>query len=127
MARSFIYGIERGRLPVPLLFGIYTRRNGRVRYPCWHRVVTAWALCSDVSQRTPSTPGGRLPWCSVTRLTARIVAENERVSRRWRARTLPHLPACVAFTIRAWSQRTMRCAFCHLMACQSTALREIAP
>ena len=27
-------GLERGRVPVPLLFGIYTLRNGRVRYPC---------------------------------------------------------------------------------------------
>src|SRR4029453_11356858 len=99
MARAFIHGIERGGLPVPVLFGIYTLRTGRVRYPCWHRVVTAWALCSGVSQMTPSTPGVHVPRFSVTRLTARILAENEWVSRRCRARTCPHLPACVAFTI----------------------------
>ena len=32
--------------------------------------VTAWAFFSGVSQMTPSTPGVRLPWFSVTRLTA---------------------------------------------------------
>src|SRR5205823_6702062 len=93
---SVLHTRERGRMPVPVLFGIDTLRNGSVRYPCWRRVVTAWAVCSGVSQMTPSTPGVRLPWLSVTRFTARSLAENEWVSRRWRARTFPHLPACVA-------------------------------
>jgi hypothetical protein len=37
------------------------------------------------------------------------------------------IPACVAFTIRAWSRRTIVWAFCQVMACQSTAMWETAP
>ena len=52
------------------------------------------------------TPGVFLPWFSVTRLTANAFPLKEWVSRRCKAFTLPHLPSCVAFTIRAWSRRT---------------------
>jgi hypothetical protein len=40
--------------------------------------------------------------------STRARPENERVSRCWRALTFPHLPSCVAFTIRTWSRRTFR-------------------
>ena len=47
-----------------------------------------------------------MPWFSVTRLTASALPLNEWVSRCCKALTLPHLPSCVAFTIRAWRRRT---------------------
>ena len=61
----------------------------------------AVAFCAGVSQVTLSTPGVRFPWFSVTRRTANVFALNEWVSRCWRARTFPHRPSCIAFTIRA--------------------------
>ena len=53
-----------------------------------------------------STPGVFLPLFSVTLLTANVLPLNEWVSRCWRAFTFPHLPSCVAFTIRACSLLT---------------------
>jgi len=72
-----------------------------------------------VFQVTLSTPGVFLPWFSVTRLTARALPLNEWVKRRGLALTLPHLFSCVAFTILAWSRRTVWLTFCQSMACQS--------
>src|SRR5262249_7587614 len=52
---------------------------------------------------------------------------NEWVSRCCRARTLPHRPACVACTIRAWSRRTSRSTCRQGMVCQSVGLWGAAP
>jgi hypothetical protein len=49
-----------------------------------------------------------VPDFSVTRLTAIALPLNERVSKRCKDLTLRHLHAFVAFTIRAWSRRTLR-------------------
>src|SRR5438552_9509097 len=51
----------------------------------------------------------------------------EWVSRRCRARTLPHLFAFVACTIRTWSRRTLRWMACQSMAYHSAASLETAP
>jgi len=53
----------------------------------------AVVFCSGVFQISPSTPGVRLPVFSVTRLTARALPLNERVSKCCKAFTFPHLPA----------------------------------
>ncbi len=87
----------------------------------------ACAFFSGVSQMFLSTPGVFLPWFSVTRLTARALPLNEWVSRRCRALTLPHLPCCVALTIRAWSRRTLRWTADQSMVAQLTSLWEAAP
>src|SRR5215510_6595270 len=87
----------------------------------------AAAFCFGRSQVMPSTPGVRLPRFSVTRRTAKALPLNEWVSRCCRALTLPHLPACVAFTIRAWSRRTVCLTRCQSMACHSTVSWEAAP
>ena len=63
----------------------------------------ARACFSGVFQSCPSPPGVFLPSLFVTRCTARALPLNEWVRRCCRARTLPHRPACTAFTIRAWS------------------------
>src|SRR3954449_8099301 len=52
---------------------------------------------------------------------------NECVSRWTRALTLFHLPSATAFTIRAWSRRTVRQTFFHSMECQSGARSGAAP
>src|SRR6266699_6743232 len=87
----------------------------------------AFAFFSGVSQVTLSTPGVFLPWFSVTRLTARALPLNEWVSKRWRAFTFPHLPSCVALTIRAWSRRTLRWTACQSMSCQPWTIWKAAP
>src|SRR5438128_6997427 len=40
-------------------------------------------------------------------------------SKRCSAFTLPHLPSCVAFTMRVWSRFTFRLAWYQSMACQA--------
>src|SRR3989449_10240281 len=75
----------------------------------------------------PSTPGVCLPSFSVPRLTARALPLNEWVRRCCKARTLPHLPACTAFTIRAWRRRTVRCTAYQLMVCHATVAWESVP
>src|SRR5437867_11822719 len=87
----------------------------------------AVAFFWGVSQITWSTPGVAPPLFSVTRLTARALPLNEWVSRRCKALTLPHLPCCVALTIRAWSRRTLRWMADQSMVCQFTSLWEAAP
>src|SRR5437879_2429324 len=87
----------------------------------------AVAFLRGVSHITLSTPGVRLPWFSVTRLTARALPLNEWVSNRCKALTLPHLPALVACTIRAWSRLTFRWALAQSMLCQFTEVRGAAP
>src|SRR3954449_10241699 len=52
---------------------------------------------------------------------------NECVSRWTRALTLFHLPSATAFTIRAWSRRTVRQTFSHSMECQSGVPPGAAP
>src|SRR4051812_37254014 len=52
---------------------------------------------------------------------------NERVSRETRALTLFHLPSATAFTIRAWSRRTVRQTFLQSMECQSGVRSGAAP
>src|ERR1700692_2369749 len=79
---------------------------------------------SGVSQISLSTPGVFLPLVSVTRRTARTLPLYEWVSRRCRARTLPHLLAFVACTIRTWSRRTLRLMARQSMAYHSAASRE---
>jgi len=68
-----------------------------------------------------------LPSFSVTRLTARALPLNEWVRRGCKARTLPPLSACIAFTIRAWSRRTVRCTAYQSMVCHATVEWESAP
>ena len=63
---------------------------------------------SGESHNSRSTPAVRLPWFSVTRLTADALAENERVSIRCKAFTLRHLRPCVAFAIRICIPLTFR-------------------
>jgi hypothetical protein len=84
-------------------------------------------IFAGVSHVMRSTPEVRLPWFSVTRFTAKALAENEWVSSCCKACTLPHLLSCTAFTIRAWSRRTLRCTVGQSMACQSTVAWETAP
>src|SRR5262245_60590216 len=103
------------------------RRRGRERYPRCRSMLVAVAFLSGVSHTLLSTPGVRLPWFSVTRLTARALALNECVSSRCKALTLPHLPSLVACTIRAWSRLTFRWALAQSMLCQSTLLWGAAP
>src|SRR5258708_3667224 len=82
------------------------RRSGCVLYPRRFIKPIAIVLLRDVFQVIRSTPGVRLPRFSVTRLMARSLPLSEWVSRCCKALTLFHLPSCVAFTIRAWSQLT---------------------
>ena len=91
-------------------FGIHTRRSGKgliaslvqtADGSCFLR----WAV-PDITIDT----WGPFAWFSVTRLTANALPLNEWVNRCCKAFTLPHLPACVAFTIRACSRRTIRWA-----------------
>src|SRR5271157_6043495 len=58
---------------------------------------------------------------------ARARPLNECVSRYTRALTLFHLPSATAFTIRAWSRRTVRQTFLHSMECQSGVRSGAAP
>src|SRR5689334_15597867 len=103
------------------------RRKGYERYPRCRSMPMAVAFLSGVFQIIWSTPGVRLPWFSVTRLTARALALNEWVSSRCKALTLPHLPSLVACTIRAWSRVTFRWALAQSMLCQSIGLWGAAP
>ena len=98
--------IPKGRF-FPLLLGIYTRLSGRGLYPCRSNLDIAAAFFLGVSQISPSSPGVLLPRFSVTLLTANALPLNEWVSKRCRGLTLRHLPSCTAFTIRAWSRRTV--------------------
>src|SRR6516164_1255878 len=126
MARSAIVGIPRPRcLPLPL--GMYTRRSGCGWYPRRRRAAKAADLASGVFQRTPSTPAVVAPELLTTRKMARARPPNECVSRWTRALTLFHLLSATAFTIRAWSRRTVRQAFFHSMECQSGARPGAAP
>jgi hypothetical protein len=68
-----------------------------------------------VRQISLSTPGVSLPLFSVTRFTASAFAENERVSSRCKADTLPQRFSFVAFTILAWSRRTFSVTWFQLM------------
>src|SRR5215813_9974498 len=68
-----------------------------------------------------------LPSLVVTRCTASALPLNEWVRRCCKARTLPHRPACTAFTIRAWSLRTVRWTAAQSMVCQGTGAGESAP
>ena len=52
---------------------------------------------------------------------------NEWVSSRCKAFTLPFLPSCSAFTIRAWSRLTFLWTLDQFMVCQSTPSWEAAP
>src|SRR5215470_16477005 len=87
----------------------------------------ACVFFSGVSHRQPSTPGVFLPSLVVTRCTASALPLNEWVRRCCKARTLPHRPACTAFTIRAWSLRTVRWTAYQSMVCQATKSVESAP
>src|SRR5271157_6452728 len=58
---------------------------------------------------------------------ARARPLNECVSRYTRALTLFHLPSVTAFTIRAWSRRTVRQTFLQSMECQSGVRSGAAP
>src|SRR5438477_8956179 len=58
---------------------------------------------------------------------ARARPLNERVSRETRALTLFHLPSATAFTIRAWSRRTVRQTLLQSMECQSGVWLGAAP
>jgi len=85
-----------------------TRLKGRGLYPWRFNPFAAFHLASGVSQSTRSTPAVRLPWFSVTRRTAKYLAERERVSIRCRELTLRHLPSRQAFAIRNCIARTFR-------------------
>jgi hypothetical protein len=87
----------------------------------------AVAFCAGVLQVTRSTPGGRCPWFSVTRRPAKAVALHAWVSRCCQARTFPHLPACIAFTVRICSRRTVWWTRRPSIACPSRVAWEAAP
>ena len=74
-----------------------------------------------------STPGVRLPWCAVTRFTAKHRPLPERVRMHGQARPLRFFPAFQAFTIRTCRRRPLWWAFFQLMACQSPRARRLAP
>lgn len=117
MARSRIVGIPSGRC-VPLALGMNTRRSGDARYPRRSRSCAAFHFDCGVVQRLPSTPAVLLPRFSVTRRTARSLAEVERVSIRWRAFTFRQLPFLQAFAIRICIARTVRCTRHQSIWCQ---------
>jgi hypothetical protein len=96
--------------------------------PCERPVADAVSLRSILGYGPGhDSPGVRLPGCSVTRLTATTLAETAWGNRRCRARTFPHLPACVACTRRPWSRRTIVWALGPWMACPAPSWRETAP
>jgi len=106
---------------------MYILRSGFGQYPLCRSNDNAVAFFFGVFQISLSAPGVCFPEFSVTRLTANAFALSEWVSKCCKAFTLPHLPSCVAFTIRAWSRFTVRLAFCQSMAFQFTLLCEVAP
>src|SRR3982074_101861 len=110
MARSTMVGMPSGLLAFLSRLSMYTRRRGWGWEPRALGRGMAWDLWVGVFQITWSTPGVLLPRLVVTRRTASALPKNERVSRCWRARTLPHLPAIVAFAIRCWRRFTSRSA-----------------
>src|SRR5262249_47352620 len=126
MARSRMVGIPRARR-FPVLLGMDTRRSGCGWYPSRRRVLKAVDLASGVFQRPPSTPGVFAPELLTARKRARARPLNEGVSRSTRALTLFHLPSATAFTIRAWSRRTVRQTFFQSMECQSGVHSGAAP
>src|ERR1017187_9391679 len=118
-ARIFTFETRRFCSAAPALVG-----------SCAPKFVAGLQVCtvpSGVSQISWSTPGVFLPWFSVTRRTARTLPLYEWVSRRCKARTLPHLLAFVACTIRTWSRRTLRLMACQSRPYHSAASRETAP
>jgi hypothetical protein len=112
---------------LPLALGMYTRRRGCGRYPLWClNTLTASHLLVGESHSSRSTPAVRLPWFSVTRLTARALAANERVSDRCRAFTLRQSPSCVAFAIRICVVLTCRITHGQSIDCQHVGTCEDA-
>ena len=105
IALSSMVGMPNGRF-LPLLLGMYTRRNGSGWYPLCVSDCDAFNLDIGVAQILPSTPAVLFPAFSVTRLTARSLPLCERVSRCCKAWTLFYLPACMALAIRACSRVT---------------------
>ena len=79
-----------------------------------------------VSQSARSTPAVRLPWFSVTRLTASALAENEWFNDRCRVFTRRQSLSSVAFAIRCCVVLTCRSTRRQSMACQSRGSREDA-
>lgn len=113
MALSFIVGIPSGR-SFPLAFGIYIRLNGLGLYPLRLRWNMASHLLSGVLHSFLSTPGVLRPGFSVTRFTARVLAENERTNKRCRDLTLRHCLFNVAFAILICSFLTFDVGFSSL-------------
>src|SRR5262249_47313307 len=74
-----------------------------------------------------STAGVVLHLFSVPRAKAKVLPLNAGLGGWRNPRPFPHLPACTAFTIRAWSRRTVRCTAYQLMVCQATVEWESAP
>src|SRR5580692_5142811 len=108
------------------------RRSGCGLYPRRLSRPIAIVLLRGVFQVILSTPGVRLPEFSVTRRMARSLPLRERVSRCCKAFTLCHLPACIAFTIRAWSRLTLASATSQSVSSHGSVVvsrysRETAP
>src|SRR5580692_12987216 len=108
------------------------RRSGCGLYPRRLSRPIAIVLLRGVFQVILSTPGVRLPEFSVTRRMARSLPLRERVSRCSKAFTLCHLPACIAFTIRAWSRLTFASATSQSVSSHGSVVvsrcsRETAP
>lgn len=95
-----------------------TRRSGDALYPLRSRSCAAFHFDCGVVQRLPSTPAVLFPRFSVTRRTARSLAEVERVSIRWRFFTFRQLPFLQAFAIRICIARTVRCTRYQSIWCQ---------
>ena len=87
----------------------------------------AVACCAGVRQGTRSTPRGRCPWVAVPRRTAKALALHAWVSRCCQAPPFPPLAACIAFTRRSCSRRTVWWTRRQSLAGQSRTSWEAAP
>ena len=126
LARSRLVGSPNPlRLPVDVATS--TRRQGCGRSPRCRSVPMAVACCAGVRQGTRSTPRGRCPGVAVPRRTAKALALHAWVSRCCQAPPFPPLPACIAFTRRSCSRRTVWWTRRQSLAGQSRTSWEAAP
>jgi hypothetical protein len=124
-----------GRDKTRYLWGTFSHPPGsRARLLSLSPLRTARESFPSSSSSLLNAPCGTR-WCHVSRLamdlvprcTASALPLNEWVRRCCKARTLPHRPACTAFTRRAWSLRTIRWTAYQSMVCQATGPAESAP
>jgi len=125
-ARSCLVGLPKGRF-VPCGGGRDTRRSGSVLSPRGRSACLAIPGLAGSCHGRWAPPGVGVPWCAVTRLTARACPLNEWVSTDGQAFTVCPLSACVACTMRACSRRTVSVPGGHGTAGQATEVGETAP